>query len=487
MSLAPRSAPAARLPAVLAYTLVATLGGFLFGYDTAVISGAVLSIDRYFVAPMALGGTARDMLSGLTVASALLGCVIGGALAGRAADGLGRRGSLLLAALLFLVSGIGSAVPELGFGAVGAMGPAALPAFIAYRIVGGVGIGLVSMLAPLYIAEIAPPALRGRLVSYNQMAIVSGIVGVYFVNWAIARQGDEAWVDAAGWRWMLASEIVPALLLALLLLKVPETPRHLAMKGRVQEARIVLRRLLGHAEAEAVLVEIEVSGAQRRAPLWSFGAAVVLVGLAVSVLQQLVGINAVLYYAPLIFRNMGMGGESALLQTVAVGVVNALFTLLAIRTVDRVGRRPLLIGGALAMAASMAVLGLSFQLGQLGVVALLAMLAYVAAFACSWGPVVWVLLSEMFPAPIKSQAMGIAVAAQWLANLGVSWSFKVLDGSTALNAVFHHGFSYDLYAAMSLVAAFLVWRCVPETMGHSIEAMAQLWQPRSAPAGEGRP
>ncbi|MGH8446982.1 MAG: sugar porter family MFS transporter, partial [Solimonas sp.] len=342
----------ARPSAVLGYTLVATLGGFLFGYDTAVISGAVVSIDRYFIAPLALGATARDVLSGLTIASALFGCIIGGAVAGRVADSAGRRGGLLLAALLFLLSGIGSAVPELGFGPIGSMGADALPHFIVYRVIGGIGIGLVSMLAPLYIAEIAPPAIRGRLVSYNQMAIVSGIVGVYFVNWAIALQGDEAWVDSVGWRWMLGSEVVPALLLALLLLKVPETPRYLAMKGRGPEALAVLRRLLDPAQAETVLGEIEASGAQHRAPLWSFGIAVVLIGLAVSVMQQLVGINAVLYYAPLIFRNMGMGSEAALLQTVAVGVVNAVFTLLAIRTVDRFGRRPLLIGGALVMAAS---------------------------------------------------------------------------------------------------------------------------------------
>lgn len=459
------------------FTLVATLGGFLFGYDTAVISGAVVAIDHNFIEPLGLSETARTSLSGLTISSALFGCIIGGGLAGRLADVFGRRGALMFAAILFLISGIGSAIPELGLGPIGGMGADALIPFIVYRVLGGIGIGLASLLAPLYIAEIAPREIRGRLVSYNQMAIVLGIVGVYFVNWSIALQGDAAWVNSIGWRWMLGSEAVPALLFGLLLLVVPETPRHLVMKGRAPEALSVLQRISGNDSAPALLEEIQSARPEERGKLLSFGIGVVVVGVLLSVFQQLVGINAVLYYAPLIFRNMGLGDETALLQTVIVGAFNAVFTLVAIFSVDRIGRRPLLLAGALIMAGSMALLGAMFQFNSLGIGALLAILAYVAAFAFSWGPVVWVLLSEMFPAPIKSQALGLAVAAQWLANLGVSWSFKVLDGSSALNAVFNHGFAYYVYAFMSLLAAVLVWRYIPETKGRSIESMRQLWRP----------
>jgi MFS transporter, SP family, xylose:H+ symportor len=471
----------------LRFTLIATLGGFLFGYDTAVISGAVTAIDAYFVEPLGLSETLSGTLSGLTISSALFGCVLGGLIAARISDALGRRGGLILAAILFLCSAIGSALPELGLGPIGGMGPDALVPFVVYRILGGVGIGLASMLSPLYIAEIAPKEVRGRLVSYNQMAIVTGIVGVYFVNWAIARQGDDAWVNTIGWRWMLASEAIPALVFGLLLLRAPETPRWMVMKGRSRMALLVLHRLVGEREATVVLAEIETAAPQAGARLLSFGVGVVLVGVLLSVAQQFVGINAVLYYAPLIFRNMGLGGESALLQTVIVGAVNAAFTLVAIFTVDRLGRRPLLIAGALIMAAAMALLALMFQLDRLGLVAMLAILSYVAAFAFSWGPVVWVLLSEMFPAAIRSRALALAVAAQWIANLVVSWTFKIIDGSSALNAIFNHGFAYWLYALMSLCAAFLVWRFVPETRGHSLEAMHALWGARTAAETESEP
>jgi SP family xylose:H+ symportor-like MFS transporter len=461
---------------VVALTLVATLGGLLFGYDTAVISGAVRSIDANFIDPKNLSETARNGLSGFTIASALFGCVIGGSVAGWFGDRLGRRGGLMIAAVLFLVSAIGSALPELGLGKIGAMGPAALTPFILYRILCGIGVGMASMLSPLYIAEIAPPAIRGRLISFNQMAIVLGIVAVYFVNWTIALQGDQGWLDRIGWRMMLGSEALPALLFLVLLFSVPDTPRWLVMRGRSEEALTVLDRLSPHEVAADTLRDIEKSLDHQTDKLFSFGVKVVLIGVGLSVFQQLVGINAVLYYAPLIFQNMGAANDSAFLQTVLVGSANVLLTLLAMATVDRWGRRPLLIWGGVIMAVAMIWLGAVLQNQALGPMALIAMIVYVAGFAMSWGPVVWVLLAEMFPNPIKGQALAIAVAAQWIANLLVSWSFKLLDGNSALNDVFHHGFSYYFYGAMSIAAAFFVYLFVPETRQQKLETIQAMWQ-----------
>lgn len=461
-------------------SLIATLGGLLFGYDTAVISGAIGAIDANFIEPLGLPETARNTLSGLTVSSALFGCVLGGASAGWIADRWGRRVGLMLAATLFLICSIGSAVPELFFGPIGGMGPGAIWPFNVYRIIGGIGVGIASMLSPLYIAEIAPRDRRGQLVTYNQMAIVLGIVGVYFVNWAIARQGNQAWLQSVGWRWMFASEAIPSLLFLVLLLFVPETPRWLVMRGRESEALALLRRVEGDAKATEILTEIRASLVKHHDRLFAYGWTVVVIGILLSVFQQAVGINAVLYYAPLIFQNMGWSGDAALLQTAFVGTANMLFTLVAIFTVDRLGRKPLMIGGAAVMAVAMISLGTMFATNNLGVAAFVAVIAYVAGFAFSWGPITWVLLSEIFPNAIKGKAMAIAVAAQWIANLVVSSSFKVLDGSSFLNSWSHHGFCYWLYGAVSIVAGLFVWRFVPETKGRSLEAMSQLWADRSA-------
>lgn len=456
-------------------TLIATLGGLLFGYDTAVISGAISSIDANFIDPLHLSETARSSLSGLTISSALFGCVFGGAVAGLLADRYGRRRTLMFAALMFLLCSIGSALPELGLGGIGAMGAQALLPFNLYRILGGVGVGIASLVSPLYIAEIAPKESRGKLVSFNQIAIVCGMMVVYFVNWIIARQGDEAWLQAWGWRWMFASEALPAGAFLALLLRVPDSPRWLVMKQRDTEALQVLERL-GETRLQATHAEIKSSLKVEDARLLSFGGLVIVVGILLSVFQQFVGINAVLYYAPLMFKNMGASNDSAMLQTVIVGVVNVGSTLFATVTVDRLGRKPLMIAGALVMAVSMLALGTLFATRQLGIGALLAMLAYVAGFAFSWGPVVWILLAEIFPNAIKGKAMSIAVAAQWIANLLVSWSFKVIDGNSALNAQFNHGFAYWVYGGMSLLAALFMWRWVPETAGQSLEAMQDLWR-----------
>lgn len=467
---------------IMSLTLIATLGGLLFGYDTAVISGAISSIDANFINPQHLPETAKNSLSGFTISSALFGCVIGGALAGWLGDTFGRRGGLMAAALMFLICSIGSAVPELGIGRIGGMGPDALLAFNIYRIIGGIGVGVASMLSPLYIAEISPPKDRGRLVTFQQLAIVGGMILVYFVNWAIAGQGDDNWLHQNGWRWMFASEAIPSLLFFVLLLRVPDSPRWLVMKGRDEAAHAVLRSLVSEAEAKTVLGEIEQSLHVKHEKLFAFGGMLILVGIMLSLFQQLVGINAVLYYAPLMFQNMGASTNSALWQTVIVGAANVLFTVVAMLCVDRLGRKPLLIIGSAVMAVSMTGLGWLFMTHQMGVASLIMVIAYIGGFALSWGPIVWVMLAEIFPNSIKGKAMAIAVAAQWLANLGVSWSFKILDGNSALNATFNHGFAYFLYGGFSLLSLLFVWKYVPETKGRSLEAMEELWRGRRSHA-----
>jgi SP family xylose:H+ symportor-like MFS transporter len=465
---------------VTGVTFVATLGGLLFGYDTAVISGAVSSIDANFIDPQHLSETARSSLSGWTVSSALLGCVIGAIVAGWVSKAIGRKGGMLVAAALFLISAGGSAYPEFGLGPIGGMGPQALTPFILYRILCGVGVGIASMLSPLYIAEIAPSQIRGRLVSFNQLSIVLGMLLVYFVNWWIASQGDEAWIRSTGWRLMLVSEAVPAVLFLGLLTLVPDTPRWYVMKGRIDQARSLLSRLVGDAEAQTTLKEIQASlvvpeHQSQGVGLFAFGSLVIVAGVLLSAFQQFVGINAVLYYAPLMFQNLGASTDSALWQTVIVGLANVIFTVVAILTVDRLGRKPLLIVGGLVMGVAMITLGFQFQANAVGIGPLIAAVLYIGGFALSWGPVTWVLLSEMFPNAIKSRAMALAVAAQWVANLFVSWTFKILIGNSALNALFNHGFPYWMYGVFSFLAAGFVYLYVPETKQRTLEEIQNLW------------
>ena len=464
---------------VTGVTFVATLGGLLFGYDTAVISGAVGSIDANFIDPLHLSETARGSLSGWTVSSALFGCIIGALVAGWVSNAIGRKGGMLVAGALFLISAAGSAYPEFGLGPIGGMGPNALTPFILYRIVCGIGVGVASMLSPLYIAEIAPSQIRGRLVSFNQLSIVLGMLLVYFVNWTIAKQGDETWIHTTGWRLMLVSEAVPALLFLGLLTVVPDTPRWFVMKGHSDKALAVLRRLVGDGEARTTLEDIKSSlvlpAQSSGTSLFAFGTLVLVAGIMLSVFQQFVGINAVLYYAPLMFKNLGASTDSALWQTVIVGVANVVFTVIAIVTVDRLGRKPLLIIGGVVMGAAMITLGFQFQANAVGTGPLIAAIVYIAGFALSWGPVTWVLLAEMFPNAIKGKAMAIAVAAQWIANLFVSWSFKILIGNSTLNALFNHGFPYWMYGVASFLAAAFVYVFVPETKQRTLEDIQNLW------------
>jgi SP family xylose:H+ symportor-like MFS transporter len=454
---------------------IAAGGGFVFGCSTAVISGAVTSIDAQLIQPLALSETARNAVSGLTVSSALFGCILGAPLAGLLSARYGRRTGMLWAAALFLISAVGSAVPELGVGRLGEAGAPALILFFAYRFVCGMAAGLISTLSPLYIVEIAPPAARGRLGTYFQLAVVSGVVAVYFTNWLIASGHDEHWLHAVGWRLMLGSTAVPALLFMVSLRSLSDTPRGLVLRGDSDRALDLLRRLTTEAQAKKTLREIQDSLTNTRGRLLSFGARMLVVGCVLAVFQQLTGINAILYYLPLLAEHMGETPESALLQTALVGGGTTVFTFVAMFGSDVWGRKPLLVLGAVIMSASMFALAGMLMNGITGLPALLAVGVFLSAFAFSWGPVLAVLLPEIYPNLIRSQALGLAMALQWIANILVSWSFRLLDGNSALNASFNHGLPYLIYGAMSLSAALFVWRCVPETKGRPLEEIQRSW------------
>lgn len=471
-------------PYVVLLTLIATLGGLLFGYDTAVINGAVGSLKAYFVDPRfsdlanPAQANAANSLLGFVVSSALIGCIIGGLIGGWVSTNIGRKRGLIIAAVLFLISALGASAPEFPFAPIGHGGPGFMANFVFYRILGGIGVGLASMLSPMYIAEIAPPKVRGNLVAWNQFAIIFGMLVIYFVNYGISRAGSgDAWLNSIGWRYMFLSGSIPAGLFLILLIFVPETPRYLMLRGNESGARAVLAKLVTREESEKELAEVRASLSEHHSgKMFSFGVLVIFIGLMLSMFQQFVGINVVLYYATDIFQGMGMTTNASLLQTIIVGAVNLTFTVVAILTVDRFGRRPLQIIGALIMAVSMVSLGSAFWLGGKGMLALVSMLVYTAGFAVSWGPVTWVLLSEIFPNQIRGKAMALAVAAQWVANYLVSWSFPILDKSPYLVEHFHHGFAYWIYGVMGIIAALFMWRVVPETKGKTLEQMEALWR-----------
>ena len=471
-------------PYVVLLTLIATLGGLLFGYDTAVINGAVDSLKVYFIDPRFADlsnpaqANAANSLLGFVVSSALIGCIIGGLIGGWVSTNIGRKRGLIIAAVFFLISAIGASAPEFPFAAIGHGGPAYMGNFVFYRILGGIGVGLASMLSPMYIAEIAPPKVRGNLVAWNQFAIIFGMLVIYFVNFGISKSGSgDAWLNVIGWRYMFLSGAIPAILFLLLLFFVPETPRFLMLKGDEKGARAVLAKLVTKEEGEKELSEIRASLSEHHSgKMFSFGATLVVIGIMLSVFQQFVGINVVLYYATDIFKGMGMTTNASLLQTIIVGGVNLTFTTVAIFTVDRFGRRPLQIIGALIMAAAMISLGTAFWLGGEGMLALVSMLVYTAGFAVSWGPVTWVLLSEIFPNQIRGKAMALAVAMQWIANYLVSWTFPILDKNPYLVEHFKHGFAYWIYGGMSVLAALFMWKFVPETKGRTLEQMEGIWR-----------
>lgn len=466
-------------------TMVAVIGGLLFGYDTAVISGAEKGLEGFFL-------TATDfhydkVMHGITSSSALIGCVIGGAVSGYFASLLGRRNSLRLAAVLFFLSALGSYYPEFLFLEYGKANMSLLLAFNLYRIIGGIGVGLASAICPMYIAEIAPSEIRGTLVSCNQFAIIFGMLVVYFVNYLIlgdhtnpivlkdAATGlyslspeSDMWTVQKGWRYMFGSEAIPAAAFGLLLFTVPKTPRYLVMTGQHQVALSILEKINGVNKAHEILAEIRATATEKTEKLFTYGFAVIFIGIMLSVFQQAIGINAVLYYAPRIFESAGAEG-GGMMQTVIMGIVNILFTVVAIVTVDRFGRKPLLIIGSIGMAVGAFMVAICDNWGIKGIIPVLSIIVYAAFFMMSWGPICWVLIAEIFPNTIRGQAVAIAVAFQWIFNYLVSSTFPALYDFSPM-------FAYSLYGIVCVIAALFVWRCVPETKGKTLEEMNALWQ-----------
>lgn len=449
---------------IYSITLVATIGGLLFGYDTAVISGAEKSLQAYLVNSLGL----NSWVHGATTSSALIGCIIGGVISGMFASKFGRKKSLLIAAVLFFLSALGSGYPEFMLYKQGEPSLGVLYMFNFYRIVGGIGVGLASAVCPMYIGEIAPADIRGKLVSWNQFAIIFGMLVVYFVNWGIARGQTIEWIDNIGWRRMFLSEAIPAGLFGLLLTFVPESPRYLALKGHKDKALQILTRINGLEKAKAIFNDIEETVEKSSAKLFAYGKIVIIIGILLSVFQQFVGINVALYYAPRIFESMGAAKDASMMQTVVMGLINVLFTVVAIFTVDRWGRKPLLMVGSIGMAIGMfAIGGLAF-FNVIGISTLVFIIVYTASFMMSWGPICWVLISEIFPNKIRGRAVAIAVAAQWTANYLISSTYPaMMELSSAA--------TYWFYGIMSVLSFIFVWKMVPETKGKTLEEIERYW------------
>jgi sugar porter (SP) family MFS transporter len=444
---------------------VAALGGLLFGYDSAVINGAVQAIQDDF-------GINNASL-GFAVASALLGAAAGAMTAGRIADRLGRLSVMKVAALFFLVSAIGTALaPNVWV-------------VVLFRIVGGIGVGIASVIAPAYIAETSPPRIRGRLGSLQQLAIVSGIFLSLAIDYVLAHiaggSREQLWLGLEAWRWMFLLMAVPAIMYGLLAFTIPESPRYLVATYRIPEARKVLSMLLGEKNLEITITRIQETLKAEKPPSWRdlrkptgglYG--IVWVGVGLSVFQQFVGINVIFYYSNVLWEAVGFKESSSFTITVITSIVNILTTLVAIALIDKVGRKPLLLIGSTGMAITLATMAIIFQSAQLidgkphlgdvaGPIALVAANLFVVAFGMSWGPVVWVLLGEMFPNRIRAAALGLAAAAQWAANWAITVSFPQLRDVL--------GVAYGFYALCAVLSFIFVWRWVEETKGKTLEDM----------------
>ena len=479
---------------LVSIVMVAVLGGLLFGYDTAVISGADKGLQAFFLGASDFRYT--DFMHGFTSSSALIGCIIGSALSGLFATRFGRKRSLVFAGICFFLSAWGSMFPESMVLPEGKPSFTLLVAFNFYRILGGIGVGMASAICPMYIGEVAPSEIRGMLVSWNQFAIIFGQLVVYFVNFLILGShtnpvitqiglgfsevvaGSDPWTIATGWRYMFGSEMVPAGLFTILICFVPETPRYLVMVGRDDVALRILSRINGNTKAATILQDIKNTVQARTERLFSYGFMCVFIGIMLSVFQQAIGINAVLYYAPRIFGDMGM--DNPMVQTVVMGVVNILFTLIAVFTVERFGRKPLLITGSVGMAIGAFGVALTFGNASLSVVTMLSIMVYSASFMFSWGPICWVYIAEIFPNTIRGAAVSVAVAFQWIFNFIVSFTFvPMFNMHLTQGDHFGHWFTYGLYGIICVVAALFVWRIVPETKGKTLEEISMYWKRKS--------
>lgn len=440
----------ARLLYLTVICLVAALGGLLFGFDTAVISGAEGMFTQEF--------NLSAEMEGWVVGSAIVGCFFGALAAGSLSDRFGRKRVLLLSAIFFTVSaawcGLAASVQQLVWA----------------RIVGGLGIGIASMTSPLYIAEISPPRLRGRLVALQQLAIVLGILGAFFSNSLV--RGTEL-ADATKWRWMLAVGTVPAVLFFVLILPIPESPRWLTKQGFRDQARSILARVAGSQEADAEMAQILDAISHEGGSIRDFFRPglfkALVIGVTLMVLTQVTGINAIMYYAPTVFQQAGFAAADSYAQSIWVGLVNLVFTLLSMAVVDHLGRKPLLVIGSICMGLALLWVGYGFHVKAGGVGLLLGVLAYVGSFAFSMGVVGWVVISEIYPTRTRGRAMAIATAAVWFACYAVSQTFPMLRDRAGMAVTFW------IYAALCVVALAFVLVAIPETKGRSLEEIERSW------------
>ncbi len=436
-------------------SLVAALGGLLFGYDTAVIAGAIGYLQTKF--ELSSFGT------GWAASAAIWGCVAGAIFAGYFSDKYGRKRVMVVTALLFAVSAIASALPN------------TITQFVIARFIGGVGVGAASILSPLYISEIAPANIRGKLVTLYQLAIVIGINVIYFVNLLISNAGTEQWNVDTGWRYMVGSEVIPAALFLMMLAMVPESPRWLTKKGREEEAFDILERVNGTAEAKVVHETIkealqEESGTLKE--LFAPGVRMALiVGSVLAIFSQITGINAIIYYAPEIFKSVGFGTESALLQTVIIGVINTVFTFVAIWLIDKAGRKKLLQWGVSGMIVCLAGMGAAFYFDlSNGYILLAFVIGYVASFAASLGPIPWVIISEIFPTKTRGVAMSFCIVLLWLAVVLITQMTPVLLESVG-GAV-----TFWIFMVNAIILVWFVTRFVPETKQKTLEEIERSWK-----------
>jgi MFS transporter, SP family, sugar:H+ symporter len=454
---------------IVLISCVATIGGFLFGFDSGVINGTVDGLKQTFRSSSA--GT------GFEVASMLLGCAIGAFFAGRLADLWGRRTVLILSAVLFLLSAIGAGMANTSL------------FFVIARLLGGFAVGAASVMSPAYIAEVTPARYRGRLATVQQIAIIGGLFCAFLSNYLLAKMAgastDVLWMGYAAWRWMFWMQAFPSLLFLLLLLFIPESPRYLMVKARKDDAREVLTRLYGPTEASAKSIEIEASlSADHRPQLSDLidkatgkVRAIVWVGIGLATFQQLVGINVVFYYGAVLWQAVGFSESDAMLINVLSGALSIGACLVTIVLIDRIGRRPLLWAGSLGMAISLAAVAIAFGSATLdasgklslsdsmGVLALVAANVYVVFFNMSWGPVMWVMLGEMFPNQIRGSGLAVAGAAQWTSNFAITMTFPILLTSIGLAG------AYGLYTLAAVASVFFVLKYVKETKGKELEAM----------------
>jgi SP family xylose:H+ symportor-like MFS transporter len=448
-------------------TAVSALGGLLFGYDTGVINGAQFYLSKHF--------DLDSVMKGWVVGSALLGCLMGAIAAGPLSIRFGRKHSLIISAILFSLSAFGSGLPSVFSESVSLL--------VFFRIIGGLGIGIASMNAPMYIAEIAPSDIRGKMVTYYQLAIVIGFFVVFLATYFIGNNLSEAENIEFGWKYMFWSELIPSCLFLILLFFVPKSPRWLALKGNDAAALVVLTKIHGadraNNEIEAIRKALKTNDTNNKVNYFSkLILGIIVIGTALSVLQQFTGINAVLYYGADIFEKaLGFGKEDILVQQILLAFVNLIFTFVAMFTVDKFGRKPLLYIGSIGMIVGFLLLGITLQQQSVGFLSLLGVLIFIASFALSMGPVVWVLLSEMFPNKIRSVAMSVAVAAQWAANYVVSQSFPVVMDSEVNNSTTWNGsLPYFIFTIFILIIMIVTYKFIPETKGKSLEEIEAFWK-----------